>query len=134
VRQEFLTGRIGGGYSATQYQNNPWYYNQCFWLPEGEDWVDPLKDAQALVLAYKSGWMTLQSICALKGLDWQSVLTQRKIEKEFLVKEGLQELLPAFEGAIDAQNNTDDNQDEEEAPASKNIARKYSATGGNNEF
>lgn len=118
VRQEFLTGRIGGGYSATQYQSNPWYYNQCFWLPEGEDWVDPLKDAQALVLAYKSGWLTLQDICALKGKDWKSILTQRKVEKDFLIKEGLQELLPAFEGAIEAQNSTDDDQDGEEATAS----------------
>ena len=93
----FFAGKIKGGYTASQYLNNPWHYHQCYWLPEGEDWVDPLKDAQALLVAYKSGWMTLQDICALKGKDWKSIVKQRKIEKNFLTEHGLQELLPHFE-------------------------------------
>ena len=97
VKNMFLAGKIKGGYTASQYLNNPWHYHQCYWLPEGEDWVDPLKDAQALLVAYKSGWMTLQDICALKGKDWKSIVKQRKIEKNFLNEHGLQELLPHFE-------------------------------------
>jgi capsid protein len=92
---EFLTGRVPG-ISYGQYLKDPWYYQQCFWLPEGESWVDPLKDAQAQKLLYMTGQMTLQELCANQGKDWKSVAKQRAKEKEYLKSLGLDELLPTF--------------------------------------
>lgn len=85
VKYEFMTGKIPN-YSYSTYSNDPWYYSQVYWLPEGMEWVDPLKDNQALKLAYDGGWMTFQDICALKGKDWRAVLGQHAIEKELMDK------------------------------------------------
>jgi lambda family phage portal protein len=94
VEWEALTGRLqSAGVSYATYAADPWYYSQAYWLPEGEDWVDPYKDAQAQELLYKMGVMTFQQLCSLKGLDWMSVLKQKKRESEVFKDMGLQEML-----------------------------------------
>lgn len=97
VEWEVLTGRLlQYGVGVTEYQKDPWYYNQAYWLPmDGEDWVDPLKDQQALVLAYKTGQMTYQELCALTGKNWKSVLRQLQVEKEAFEAAGMEHLIPA---------------------------------------
>jgi lambda family phage portal protein len=90
-----LTNQIQG-LSYSDYLRNPWQYSQCFWLPEGEIFDDPLTDAQANKLLLMTGQTTLQELCASKGKDYISVLTQRKIEKDLLKELGLEELLPSF--------------------------------------
>jgi lambda family phage portal protein len=99
VEWEFLSGKIPG-FTYSQYKADPWYYNQCYWLPEGEEWVDPLSDAKALDVAYKNGWMTLQEVCASQGKDWKSVLNQRATEKQLMTDLGLTELLPVDQLAL----------------------------------
>lgn len=94
VQYEFAMGRVGSG---NRYSSDPWRASQVFWLPEGEDWVDPLKDAQALKVGYEMGYLTLQEICSLKGKDYKAIIKQRSIEKKQLAEAGLSELLPAFE-------------------------------------
>lgn len=103
VEWEVLTGKIPG-LSYDQYLRDKWYYNQCYWLPEGEQWVDPLKDAQAQKLMYQTGQITLQEICALRGKNYKSVIRQRQSEKKELQKAGLSELLPTFDGAMPVEN------------------------------
>jgi len=98
VSWEFLTGKIAGA-SYAQYLSDPWYYSQCFWLPEGEQWVDPLKDAQAQKLLYMTGQITLQQMCAAQGTNYKAIIAQRKKEKEELIAAGLEELLPTFSDA-----------------------------------
>jgi capsid protein len=131
VKYEFLTGRIKGA-SASDYLENPWRFNQCYWLPrEGEEWVDPLKDAQALYLLYKMGVMTLQDICSLKGKgDWRAVLTQKAKEKEFLKELDLKELLSDDAKMVElilGANNEDD--DDEAEAADKKPSKKEKSNG-----
>lgn len=99
VEWEFMSGKIPG-FTYSQYKADPWYYNQCYWLPEGEEWVDPLSDAKALDVAYKNGWMTLQEVCASQGKDWKAVLSQRATEKDLMSELGLTELLPVDQLAL----------------------------------
>jgi lambda family phage portal protein len=113
VNWECFIGRIPGvTYSA--YLKDPWYYSQCFWLPEAEQWVDPLKDAQAQNLLYKTGQTTLQELCAAQGKDYHSVIQQRSREKQELIDAGLSELLPSSDaGVINPDStNSDDNSDD----------------------
>jgi lambda family phage portal protein len=98
VEWEVLSGKLPG-VSYAQYLRDPWYYNQCYWLPEGEQWVDPLKDAQAQRLLYQTGQCTLQQLCAWQGNNYKAIIAQRKREKEELKAAGLEELLPAFTDA-----------------------------------
>jgi len=96
VDMEVMTGRLmkyGIGYQ--QYLSDPWYYNQCYWLPrDGEDWIDPLKDAQALILLYKSGQITYQELCTRQGKSYKSVLKQLQKEREEITSAGLESILP----------------------------------------
>ncbi|MFA5714666.1 MAG: phage portal protein [Candidatus Paceibacterota bacterium] len=96
VEWEVFTGRLerhGIGYS--QYLSDPWYYSQCYWLPKDEeDWVDPYKDAQALLLLYKMGKITYQEMCSKSGKGYKSIILQLKREKEELIDAGLDHLLP----------------------------------------
>ena len=108
VEWEAFTGRLlrhGVGYS--QYLANPWYYNQCYWLPrDGQDWVDPLKDAQALVLLYKTGQITFAELCSRAGKNYRSVIKQLKREREELIEAGLEHQLPENISASARPENT----------------------------
>jgi lambda family phage portal protein len=111
VEWEFLTGRLGS-LSYRDYLADKWRYSQCYHLPEGEQWVDPLKDAQAQDLLYKTGQITLQHLCALQGMDYRSIIKQRAIEKQELTAAGLSELLPSNEVAAASTSLQEDTEDE----------------------
>lgn len=96
VEWEAFTGRLqryGVGYS--KYLSDPWRYSQCYWLPKDvEEWVDPLKDTQALILLYKTGQITFQEMCAKAGKNYRSVIKQLQIERKELTEAGLESILP----------------------------------------
>lgn len=96
VEWEVMTGRLARyGITPDVYAREPKYYNRAIWLPtDTREWVDPLKDMEALKLAYKLGQTTYQEICAVKGKDWRAVARQSRTEREFLVSNGLEHLLP----------------------------------------
>lgn len=96
VYSEVLTGRLAGaGVTMAEYNRDPWIFNQCFHLPmDGQEWVDPLKDIQATVLAYKTGQITYQEICSRTGKHWQSVLKQLEVERKEMESRGLSMFLP----------------------------------------
>lgn len=119
VEWEILSGKVPG-VSYQNFLDDPWYYTQCFWLPmDGEEWVDPLKDAKSIELLYGLGQITYQEICAMAGKDYRSVLAQLAKEKEEMTVLGLEHLLPgAFkkqseQGLIESEatdeNNSNDN-------------------------
>lgn len=58
-------------------------------VPRGWDWVDPLKDVQANVLAIKSGLKTLTEVVGEQGKDFEDVLDQVASEKEMTEKVGV---------------------------------------------
>lgn len=119
VEYEILSGKIPG-ISYSQFLADPKHYTRCYWLPEGMGWVDPLKDAQAQILLYRTGQLTLQGLCAANGTNYKQVIAQRKREKTELKAADLAELLPTF----DAKKGTDPVQEDpenEQKPSSKGV-------------
>ncbi|MDD5363407.1 MAG: phage portal protein [Ignavibacteria bacterium] len=106
IEFEFMAGRVGT-ISFNEYLSDKWRYSQCYHLPEGEQWVDPLKDAQAQDLLYKTGQVTLQQLCAMKGQDYKAIIKQREKEKQELTDAGLEELLPSNDGGIKTEDKPD---------------------------
>jgi capsid protein len=96
VEWEIKTGRLAKyGITPDVYDKDPFYYNRAIWLPtDTREWVDPLKDMEALVLAYKTGQITYQEMCARQGKDWRSMARQLRTEREFMQENGLYNLLP----------------------------------------
>ena len=54
------------------------------WKPRGWDWVDPLKDAQAIVLKLQNGLITYADALASLGLDFEETMTERAMEQAYL--------------------------------------------------
>lgn len=52
------------------------------WEPRGWDWVDPLKDIKADVMAIEAGLDTRTRICAERGLNFSDVLSKLAEEKK----------------------------------------------------
>ena len=62
---------------------------QFVWKPRGWDWVDPLKDAQAIVLKLQNGLITYADALASLGLDFEETMTERAMEQAFLEALGI---------------------------------------------
>jgi capsid protein len=93
VEWEVIAGRVPG-LSYSQYLKDPWKYSQCNWLPEGEDWVDPMKDVQSKELLRNMGAITMQELCAERGVDMHDQIKKLALEKKLLISSGLPELVP----------------------------------------
>jgi capsid protein len=52
------------------------------WVPQGWQWVDPLKEAEASKLAIEQGLSTLSDETASQGKDWEEVVEQRAREQK----------------------------------------------------
>lgn len=96
IEWEAYTGRlldVGVGYS--DYLSDPWRFNQCYWLPkDSEDWVDPLKDAEALLLLYKAGIVSFGEMCTMKGKSAKSMIAKLSKERKDIIAAGLESILP----------------------------------------
>ena len=99
VEWEILSGKLAGFISYSDYLRDPWKFHQAYWLPlDGEEWVDPLKDAEAIKLLYNLGQLTYQELCAMAGKDYRAVLQQKAKEKKMMVEMDLRELIPTPQG------------------------------------
>ena len=83
LRNALLVGRIP--FKMSKYEK----FSQVRFVPRGWDWVDPLKDVQANVLAIKSGLKTLTEVVGEQGKDFEDVLDQVANEKEMTEKVGV---------------------------------------------
>lgn len=59
------------------------------WFWDGDDAIDPVKEATANDKALKNGSMTFAEVYGERGVDWQAAMRQRKREQEFAKKIGL---------------------------------------------
>ncbi len=64
-------------------------FNSPLFRPRGWDWVDPLKDMEASVLAINNGLITRTQILAEQGLDFEDVVDQLAAEQEVLKQKGI---------------------------------------------
>jgi lambda family phage portal protein len=60
------------------------------WRPRGWQWVDPLKDVQASILAVDSGLASRQSIVSERGEDFEDILEQLSEEDQLIEDYGVE--------------------------------------------
>lgn len=75
---------------------------RCRWIGAPRGWVDPVKEAQGVVLRMDAGVSTLQQEAAEQGHDWEELLDQRSRERARMRELGIPE--PAWIAGIDAQS------------------------------
>lgn len=73
----YLAGELPSDYLANKDK-----YQEVAWLAPGWSWIDPVKEVNANKEAIKSGFTTLEDVCASSGRDWEEVLEQRKLEQD----------------------------------------------------
>jgi lambda family phage portal protein len=59
------------------------------WRPRGWDWVDPLKDIQASILAVMNGFESRSDYCDERGEDFQEILAKLALEQKAMEAAGL---------------------------------------------
>lgn len=69
VTTEVLSGRI----EAPGFERDPEPYLSANWLPPKNDWVDPLKDVQAEILAINAGLLSRRQAVAARGYDLEAL-------------------------------------------------------------
>ena len=70
------TAVLSGALELADFARSPARYRPVNWIPPRWDWVDPLKDIQADVLAVRAGVMTLKEAIARQGYDPAQVLAE----------------------------------------------------------
>jgi capsid protein len=68
IQWAFLCGLIPGK-SIVDFKANPWGYCHTKWTPDKWDFVDPLKDINAMIAERDAGWLTDEKQCELIGDD-----------------------------------------------------------------
>ena len=71
------------------FGNQPLYHQACVWLGIGKVSADPYKQAQATKLEIEEGLTTLSSALAERGLDFETVASERAEEMRVLKELGL---------------------------------------------
>ncbi|MCP4547327.1 MAG: phage portal protein, partial [bacterium] len=111
VYELWLEEAVGTGLvDLPDYYANHRAYARADWIGPGRGWVDPAKEAKAAQMRLDTGVSTLERECAEQGLDWQEVLQQRALEREYMRELGLLEAADAGALAPFPIESEDDNQ------------------------
>lgn len=90
-------------------------YTRHRWSTPGWQWVDPVKEAQAVELQLSLGIATLREICGEQGKDWYEVVRERQQEIETCRAMGIE--LPWFipkEPSMEVKNEEDEDKTNED--------------------
>ncbi len=85
VRLAVLTGDL----PARDFDGNPSAYLGCEWLPPKFDYVDPMKDVQAEVLAIAAGLKSRTQAISERGFDAEQVDAEIAADQERVDRLGL---------------------------------------------
>ncbi|TXH50756.1 MAG: phage portal protein [Desulfurellales bacterium] len=86
LRAEALLGTI----DARDYLANREQYEDVEWITPGWDWVDPLKDITAHIMAIEAGLTSRQIVVTSRGLDKERVDRDNIEDKEWQQREGVE--------------------------------------------
>lgn len=81
MEEAYLRGLWGEEIPLSAFNSMRREFLRCHWISPGWEWVDPLKEAQAQVMAVNSNITTLSDLVTSMGNDWEDVLEQRAREK-----------------------------------------------------
>lgn len=112
VYLEFLDAMyLSGMLELPGYAKNKNQYISHVWVPPGNTWIDPLKEANANKAALESNQDTLARICAERGEDWRDVIAQRAAEVK-LIKELVGDQSGKENELSDEESEIDDDENE----------------------
>lgn len=73
---------LSGVLRLPAYETDPHIYSDVRWMPRGWDWIDPMKEVNAAILAVRAGFTTNQDVIAQKGGDYEDVFKQLRRERD----------------------------------------------------
>lgn len=116
VRNEFIRAAAFGGLltNSTGIANNPEPFCACEYRPQGWEWVDPQKEANAAKIAIENRLTTRKKILAEQGRDVREVLQQIADETEMAENLGItlpENVAPSASGRGDADGGEGDPDD-----------------------
>ena len=87
VLEQFVEWSVAEGrLPAPGFAQQPTRFTYAEWMPDGWQWIDPAKEAQAAQIALDANLDTKQRLMLERGLDWREVARQRAEEKAFETK------------------------------------------------
>jgi lambda family phage portal protein len=105
----YLTGIL----NAVDFTKNPYKYYKALWLTPGNDWIDPLKQANAEVTLIKNGLKTRRQYFGERGLDFDEQMDNYKSEVELLKQNDLDFLITDEKEQNNAEQKEDSGRDSE---------------------
>ncbi|OBZ09103.1 phage portal protein [Bacillus sp. FJAT-27264] len=112
VYLEFLESMyLSGKLDLPGYSQDRSRYTAHVWVPPGNTWIDPKKEADANKTALESNQDTLARICAERGEDWRDVVVQRAAEIN-LINELIGERSGKERETVEEEEPEDDEKDE----------------------
>lgn len=85
----FLTGQIPGK-SILDFNENKWGFCRARWTPDKWEWVDPLKDIEALRAEQEAGWLSDEDYCEQVGKSRDDLYKILQEEKEIRKSMGIE--------------------------------------------
>lgn len=80
--------------AAPGFEHDPESWLAASWLPPKQDWVDPLKDCQAEILAIDAGLMSRRQAVAARGYDLEALDAEVAADKADAERLGLTFAVP----------------------------------------
>jgi lambda family phage portal protein len=85
LEEAFLMQRL----DLPGYYENLDAWRETQWIAPVRDWVDPEKEANAIVIELENNLTTASEVIAARGGDWEKVYAQRGVEKKREKAEGI---------------------------------------------
>lgn len=83
-------------FDANEYATRVVSFRRVLWMPDGWQWIDPEKEANADKAALDSGFVTLEELALERGRDWREIAQQRANEQAYIA--GIKPVAPAAPG------------------------------------
>jgi lambda family phage portal protein len=84
------TAVLSGALNLPDYAGSPARYRAVNWIPPRWDWVDPLKDIQAQVLAMEAGIVSRRKVVEATGYDVEEIDRENAADAARVAALGLQ--------------------------------------------
>jgi lambda family phage portal protein len=84
------TAVLSGALNLPDYAGSPARYRAVNWIPPRWDWVDPLKDIQAQVLAMEAGIVSRRKVVEATGYDVEEIDRENAADAARVTALGLQ--------------------------------------------
>ncbi len=109
---------------AVPFEDNPAAWCHAEWIGPGRGWIDPQREAAAAGLRIASNLSTLQQEAAEQGRDWKMNAQQKKRERDYYLKLGLDPDVGQPETRTQSETITETKDPDEEVEEEVNGPRK----------